>query len=70
MGSVDINNWYIVVGVCYESIDFFIEGMCVELIENEEIDVEEVVNIFWVFDKDYDYWLLSINVCYSFFEKF
>ncbi|AIF98697.1 TonB-dependent receptor [Alteromonas australica] len=69
MGSVDINNWHIVAGVRYESTDFSTEGMRVELIENEETDVEEVVNTPWASDKDYDHWLPSINVRYSFSEK-
>lgn len=70
MGSVDINKFYLVVGVCYECIDFFILGMWVEFVENEEIDVEEVVNMLWEVECDYDYWLFSVNVRYIVLDKF
>ncbi|MBJ2129037.1 TonB-dependent receptor [Alteromonas sp. IB21] len=69
MASVDIEKLHLVAGVRYERTDFSTSGMRVELVENEQTDVEEVVNTPWQAERDYDYWLPSVNARYTFSDK-
>jgi TonB-dependent receptor len=69
MASFQLDKLDIVAGVRYENTDFSTSGMRVELVENEETDVEEVTNTPWEGDRNYDYFLPSINATYTFSDK-
>ena len=69
MLTADIDALRVVAGLRYEKTDFSTTGMRVELVENEQTDVEEVINTPWNSDRDYDYWLPSVNLRYDLNDK-
>lgn len=73
MASFDINKLHVVAGVRYEKTEFATQGQKVEVVAIEDdvndIDSEEVITTAWQAEKDYDKFLPSVNLRYSFSDK-
>ena len=69
MVSMDIDKLHVVAGVRYEGTKFETQGNQVDLVVDKVSDTETVTTTPWQVNKDYDYFLPSLNLRYNISDK-